>query len=63
MDQVRATKCPRCAGRLVAASDWLSRYLTCLMCGFVDEPTRIDVGRARVEADHDARMAFANGRA
>lgn len=55
MCQGRTASCPRCAGRLVAASDWLSRYLTCLMCGYVDEPTRIEVGQARWEASWDVR--------
>jgi hypothetical protein len=62
MERVRATTCPRCAGRLVAASDWVSRYLTCLMCGFVDEPTRVDAVRARLEAERDERMVFASSR-
>lgn len=62
MERAKASKCPRCAGRLVAASDWLSRYLTCLMCGFVDEPTRIDAGSARIEAEREEHMVFAGGR-
>lgn len=63
MTQGRTTSCPRCAGRMVAASDWLSRYLTCLMCGFVDEPTRIEVGQARWEAEREDRTVRLGGRA
>lgn len=59
MERVHARTCPRCAGRLVAASDWLSRYLTCLMCGFVDEPTRLDLQRARAEAERESRSPLA----
>ena len=46
-------RCPRCAGRLATTSDYYSRYLTCLMCGYAREPKIIDQVVARLEAEFD----------
>jgi hypothetical protein len=54
--------CPRCSGRLVHASDWLSTYATCLMCGYTHESQRVDASLARleVEAEADGRTLRVN---
>ena len=43
------TRCPRCNGRLVLQSDWFSTHASCLMCGYVHEPARIDSAVAYAE--------------
>lgn len=56
-DQVRTKtndeRCPRCAGRLASTMDYYSRYLTCIMCGFVKETRTVDAEVARAEAELD----------
>ncbi len=43
------SRCPRCSGRLVLQSDWFSTHASCLMCGYVHEPARIDLAVAHAE--------------
>jgi hypothetical protein len=47
--------CPRCAGRLLRTGDLVSRYMSCLMCGYVKESRQLDAAIARAEVETDGR--------
>ena len=55
MATLTTQSCPRCSGRLLNTGDLVSRYLSCLMCGYVREGRQIDPAVARAEVELDGR--------
>jgi hypothetical protein len=51
MATLTSPTCPRCNGRLRPERDSVSDYLSCLMCGFIQERRQLALAVARAEAE------------